>query len=337
MGNKINFIERVKRAIFNVEKYNDFALEKTQIAVKYFLKLILVLIIIISIASVYKFGAMGEFFIDVFREDFPEFSYKDNTLLADDVVSIVRENKKMQLFVIVDTEIENESSKINEYITEMTKYKNSVMFLRDKVYLQIEGISGQVAYTYEQLNVNSLGELTKQSLEETLDKTNMIAIYSAFFITIAFYLFLIYIATTTLEIIVIALLGYLTSKIVRVNIKIFQAFNMAVYAITLSILLTAIYLPIRLLTGFNLEYFSLMYTIIPYIYIVTAVLLIRSDLIKQQIEIGKIQAVQKVVRQELDEEKEREKEKEKEKEKQKKEEKKKEKKENGEEPEGSEA
>ena len=86
-----------------------------------------------------------------------------------------------------------------------------------------------------------------------------------------------------------------------------------------------------------MEYFSVMYTLIPYIYIITAILLTRSELIKQQVEIGKIEKVQEQVKEELEEEKRRELE-EKEKAKKKEEQDKKEKeKEEGGEPEGSEA
>lgn len=77
----------------------------------------------------------------------------------------------------------------------------------------------------------------------------------------------------------------------------------------------------------------MLYTTIPYIYIVTAILMIRSELIKQQIEIGKIEKVQKIVKQELEDEKENDEDnKEKEKKKEKKEEDN-----GGEQPEGSEA
>lgn len=333
MDKKINFFQRLKRAVFNIEKYQEFAQEKTIVAVKYFMKLILLLSVIITLGAVYKFGSMAGFFVDTFKTDFPNFTFSNNTLVADEVVSVVREDKNMQLSVIVDTEISGDDSKANEYIAEMSKYENGVMFLRDKMVLQLDGLSGQATYSYEELNTNSLGEITKQSIEDTLNNTNMGTIYVAFFISIVIYMFAIYLLSTFMETLLIAILGYLTAKIVRVNLKINQAYNMSVYAITLSVLLNAIYVPIKLITGFNIEYFSIMYTTIPYIYIITAVLMIRSELMKQQIEIGKIEKVQKIVKRELEEEKEAEKEK-KEKKKDKEE---KEEKDGGEQPEGSEA
>lgn len=333
MKQKMNFFQRIKRAVFNIEKYQEFAQEKTIVAVKYFVKLILLLSVIITLGAVYKFGAMADFFVDTFKTDFPDFTFSNNILNANEVISVARENKNMKLAVIVDTEIPSDDSKVNEYITEMSKYENAVIFLKDKMILQLDGLSGQATYKYEQLNAQGLGEITKQSIEDTLNNINMGTIYIAFFISIIVYMFVIYLISTFMETIFIAILGYLTAKIVKVNLKASQAYSMAVYAITLSVLLNAVYVVLRLITGFNIQYFSIMYTTIPYIYIVTAILMIRSELIKQQIEIGKIEKVQKIVKQELEDEKENDEDnKEKEKKKEKKEEDN-----GGEQPEGSEA
>ena len=336
MEKKLNFFQRIKRAIFNIEKYQEFAEEKTIVAVKFFVKLILMFSIIVTLATVYKFGTTAEFFINSFKTDFPNFTFSNNELIAEQKASVVRKEGNIELSVIVDTEIASDDSKVNEYITEMTKTANSVMFLKDKMILQLEGISGQAIYNYEQLTAGTdIGEFSKQNIEDTLNNLNMGSVYTAFFISIIIYMFIIYLISTAMETILIALLGYLTAKIVRVNLRINHAYNMAVYAITLSVLLNTIYIPLRLITGFNLQYFAIMYTAIPYIYIITAILIIRSELQKQQIEIGKIETVQKIVKKELEEEKEIEKDKQQEK--KKKDEKEQEEKNNGEQPEGSNA
>ena len=82
------------------------------------------------------------------------------------------------------------------------------------------------------------------------------------------------------------------------TIKYKEIFNMSIYALTLSIVLYLIYICVNITTGFTIKYFDLAYEIISYIYIITAILMIKSDLIKQQIEIGKIVEEQKKVREE---------------------------------------
>ncbi len=49
-----------------------------------------------------------------------------------------------------------------------------------------------------------------------------------------------------------------------------------------------LYIIINIFTGFTIKYFEIAYNAISYIYILTAMLIIRSDLIKQQMEVGKI-------------------------------------------------
>lgn len=330
---KKNFFQRIKMAVFNVEKYQELALEKFDVAVKYFIKLLLLLTIIISFSTVFKFGTMTNFFIDAFKTDFPEFSFSNNTLQAEEIVNAVKTSKQQELALIVDTSVEDKEE-INKYITQISNYQNGVIFLKDKLILQVDGISGQNTYNYADLNTSNIGDITKQSILNTLENTNMGIVYIAFFISIGIYMFLLYIMSTTIETVFIGIIGFITTKIVRLNMKITQVYSMAIYAITLSVILNAIYTPIRLLTGFNMEYFSVMYTLIPYVYIITAILMTRTELTKQQIEIGKIEKVQEDVRKEIEEEKQRELERERKKKERKEE---KEQGENGEQPGGSEA
>lgn len=331
---KRNFFQRLKMAIFNIEKYQDLALEKLKISLKYFIKLILILTIVISLASVYKFGTMASFFIDTFKSDFPEFTFSNNTLVAEEIVNTERESKQLKLGIIVDTTIENDEEQINKYITEISDCPNGIIFLKDKLIFQIEGLAGQTTYNYEELNTGNINDITKQSILETLENINVTAIYIAFFISICIYMFVLYLISTSIEMLLLAILGFFTAKIVKLNMKFSQIITMAIYSITLSVLLNTIYTPIKLLTDFNMQYFSLMYTVIPYIYLITAILMTKTEMEKQQIEVEKIKKVQEDVREEIEEEKRREAEKEKQKEKKKQKDKKSN---NDEEPEGSEA
>ena len=49
-----------------------------------------------------------------------------------------------------------------------------------------------------------------------------------------------------------------------------------------------IYFIVNSFTGFTIKYFEIMYTTVATIYIATAILMIRSDVIKKQIELNKI-------------------------------------------------
>ena len=138
-----------------------------------------------------------------------------------------------------------------------------------------------------------------------------------------------------MDIVFLSLVGFIFSKIIGINFKYKQVFNMSVYAITLSVILYMIYIVVNILTGFVVKYFEVAYNAIAYIYIMTAMMMIKSDLTKEKIMVGKIIQEQKKVREKNNTEEEN-KEKEDKKEKKQKE-KKKEKDEQGETPEGSNA
>ncbi len=71
---------------------------------------------------------------------------------------------------------------------------------------------------------------------------------------------------------------------------------MSIYAITLSTLLNAIYIAIRLFIDFDINYFEIMYISVATIYLFAAIFIIKDDCIKQQAELMKIIEVQKQVR-----------------------------------------
>ena len=120
-------------------------------------------------------------------------------------------------------------------------------------------------------------------------------------------------------------------------------FNMSIYALTLSVLLNVIYIAVNAFITFNMEYFSVMYSAVAAIYLVAAILILKSEFIKKQQELIKIAEAKEIIKKEEQSKQEEEKEEEKkENKKTGKEEKEKEKKEkkdeqNGEEPEGSNA
>ena len=76
-------------------------------------------------------------------------------------------------------------------------------------------------------------------------------------------------------------------------------YNIAVYSLTLPILLNLIYTVINTLTGYTITYFPIMYTGVTCIYIFTAILMIKSDIIKKQMELSKIIQEQEKIKEEM--------------------------------------
>ena len=93
--------------------------------------------------------------------------------------------------------------------------------------------------------------------------------------------------------------------VLKMKMRYVALFNMSIYALTLSTILNIVYLLINIFTNFTIEYFSVMYITVATIYLLAAILIINSELIKKQAEVMKIIEAEKIVKKELkDKEKE---------------------------------
>ncbi len=298
---KISFFKRIKIAIFNVEKYQNLISEDVKVAVKYFVKLILLFVAIVCFAIAYKFGTIAQDAIQVLKNEMPEFTFADNLLTTDSTEPkvIEKSDKNTNYVIIIDTNADTE--KIDEYNKKIDSYDFGVILLNNRLIYSTRAIEGIQSINYDTLASRyNIENFTKQDLVNKIDAINPASAYIALYLTLLLYLFVSYLISTLLESFLLFVLGYFTAKIVLINLKSSQVYTIALYSLTLPILLNAIYIPVNLLTGFEIKYFQVMYTAISYIYLIAAILLIRSDLVKQQVEIGKINEVQKQVRDELE-------------------------------------
>lgn len=84
--------------------------------------------------------------------------------------------------------------------------------------------------------------------------------------------------STILDILVVALIGYILCRIIgNTKIGYKKSLNISIHAITLPVILAMIYLLLNAFTGFEVKYFSTMYTSISTIYVATAVILMKTE------------------------------------------------------------
>ena len=119
-------------------------------------------------------------------------------------------------------------------------------------------------------------------------------------------MFVLYFISIWLDIVLLGALGYFTALILRLHLRFSAMCKIAIHSLTLPILLNALVVLIETFTNFKVEYFQIMYIGIAYIYIITAILMIKSDVIKNHKELAKIIEEQEKVRQELERQKEEE-------------------------------
>ncbi len=216
---KIPFFKRLKKAVIDFESYSDFAVEKIDIAIKYFAKLMVIFSLIVAITFTYKFSTV------INNEEQLQITYNEladtgmDLKLMDDVISYVKNNNNFQFYALL-----------------------------------------------------------------TLSVTG--------------YVFLAQFAVGLLDALLVCIVGIIISRITRIRLKYKPIYVMSIYALTLPIILNCIYVIAHTFTGFTIDYFSIVYNIIAYIYLVTAILLIKTDFIERQRELIKIINEQEKVRRE---------------------------------------
>ncbi len=317
---RTNFFKQAFKSVKDLDKYEDFAGEQPKVAFKYLLKLVLIFTVIVTAFYSYKIVDSLNNVYSNLKIALPEFSYSNGQITVNGEQPIILEQFEESIGkVIIDTNItEDATVKYEEEIKQSTV---AVLILKDKVIMTSNGTTGQVMYKYTDLvNAYGLTEITKQDVINYIDEMNVVSIYSSVYLMIFVYLFIVYFISIFVDVLILSLLAFLVSRMTRIRLKFAPSFNIAVHAITLPVLLNLIYVIVNLLTGFTVKHFQLMYNTISYIYIVVAILMIKTDFINRQVELIKIAQEQEKVRQEMQKQKE-EKEKEKEEENQEKEQK----------------
>lgn len=276
---KIGFFKRIKMAIFNLERYSIFANEKFSKALKYLFFLVIIVTLILAVASTIELSKEAGKLIDYVKgEEFPDFELKDGKLDANRILHSYDEEYNSRL--IVDTSEEVSDETIKQYKKEVRDANYSVILLRDKIIYRFDATLEE-GYETTYNNVTSLigiKDITKDTLiknylnNDTLFKLKMVlGVYA--FITIL----LLNIVTLLEDIIIIGVFGWIASKIARVPLTIGKTMSLAIYSLTLSIILSAAYSVVYSFTNFEIKYFEIMYMIIAYIYIVAAIMIMKES------------------------------------------------------------
>ena len=303
---KLGFFRKLKLAVFNLEKYSQFALEKTSESLKYLLKLTLLFSLIISLAITYK---TAEFINDSkqrIENELPDFQISNNTLTTVSTEPTVLENSELiDYSIIIDSNENIEDSKIEEYKKKIELYNFGVVFLKNEIIVKNSMTMNNNLETYSYDDALKLlndedNSINKQDLLNRINSIEPSVLYISLFLTFVIYMFTSYFIAILFETLLLFIMGYFTCRLVNLKLKNNQVYNIAIYSLTLPILLNAIYIPVRMITNFNIEYFQIMYTTISVIYLVTSILMMKTEMTKQQEEVQKIQEIQKQIHEETE-------------------------------------
>ena len=153
--------------------------------------------------------------------------------------------------------------KINEVFNDFNNYKFTNSDISEYTYKIADGYE----LTGEQLEILSKAGLTN------------------IFVYVWIFTFLIYFITGLINVLAISVLGIITEKAIRLPLKYSAIFSITISATTLPTILYLIYIVVNFYTKFTMPYFQVMYLLISYIYLIAAMLMLKSNLIKRKLKI----------------------------------------------------
>lgn len=307
---KTGFFKKVWYSITKIEKYPDMAAEGLGKSVGYLVKIVAILTIILCLGMIYQTHKLMQEGVSYLQNQFPEFSYKDGELKVEsENVITISEDDFVVGKTIVDTKTEDEQE-INQYINTITESGEGMVILKDKIIIKNSAVAGTISYSYRD-TFESLGisDFTKQDVINYANSSQILVLYVSVFLTIFIYAFIMYLLTTISNAILLSFFGYITTLLARIKMRYVAIFNMSAYALTLSIILNILYITVNIFISFNMEYFQVMYVAVAAIYLVAAILILKTDFMKKQFELMKIAEAEAIVKKEMEEKEQQDKEK----------------------------
>lgn len=269
---KMSFFKKIKVSIFDFDKYYMIASESISRSLLFLFELFLLFSIIVSFSITYKIAQGGKNISKTIIEKLPEFSLENYELTCNIEEPVVIENEDdfVKFKVIFDNSEDN-----NKYIEQFNEYDGyGVAFNKHNVTIKFSSDRIET-YKYEDMQVNI--NINKDTVVQLLLNNQ---IYTVIFVYITILLFIIYFISMLLDILALAILGLIITKLVRLPLRFYSVFAIAVASTTLPIILNLLYLIANIYLNFTMPQFQVMITLISYIYLIAGILILRSNLKK---------------------------------------------------------
>ena len=306
---KISFLKQLIISIKDFDKYNMFLKESFGRNILYMALLVFLFVIILTAVSSKKIIDGSNFNINRLKEYINSITYKNEIISINEDKELIIEDQELYVGKILVNTSNSNDEQITNYKKELEDVTDGIIILKDKIIIKNPVMANTTEISYSEMNEKNKLEtyIFKLIIDNwNNDKMNNfinISIVIGFF----FVWYYVYIIDTFMNILMLTFLCYITVKILRMNLTFTNSFNISAHAVTLPVILTAAYAIIKMFTAFTIPYFEIMYYGIAYVYILTALFIIKSDDIKMNIDLQKIKEVQEQIKEELELKKEQDK------------------------------
>ena len=247
---KISFFKKIWYSIAKFEKYPDMAAEGVMSAIKYLIILTAIVSVFVVIGSMLEMRNLVGNLSEYIKNNIPEFSYEDGKVSMEIEEPMVIDDIQYSGIdkIIIDPLTETEEQK-NESKEKYKSNGTAIFFFKDQIVLRNISEDNQIVeepYTYQDFIFNytqqDIEKFNKTELVEYLVSSNMYSYYMRYALSLTVYMFILNLAVALIDILELAVLGWITTIIIRMKMKFAAVYNMSVYAFTLSMILNIIYI-----------------------------------------------------------------------------------------------
>lgn len=277
---KLSFFKRFKLSLINLEQYHIIAEETIPRSIKYLLIMFLIFACITAtVTTIQSKKTLNE--VTKKLENISDFKIEnDEFSIESDEKVMIENNDLIKIRLLFDNSEDTEKYMQNG----SDKYDGTeIIFTKTRLIVKSDS-EKTIEFGYD-IITDKLSDknINKEKIINFLQ--NRSELYFSIFTYVFIFIFTIYFTTGLIDVFCLALLGYIVSRMVKLPLKFFAVFSMAASSMTLPIILNLVYIIARIFTGFEMSKFQLMYTLVSYIYIISAILILRSNLIKTNFKI----------------------------------------------------
>lgn len=279
---KKGFFKKVWYSISKLERYGEMSAEGLSRAVKYLIQLSLIMAIVLSSVIIYQIDQKVNKGVEFLENKVGNFTYKDGILELESG-QVVKASSSTVGKIIIDTNTQSEEE-INQYLNSIEE-NMGILVLKDK--LIIKGMSNgeNISYKYSALlSEIGINQIDKDGVVDYISGSNKWNIYIQIFIVICIYTLISTAISFFINALLLSFFGWISTWFAKIKMRYVAIFNLAIYSLTLSTILQAVYVVINALTGFTITYFQVMYVAVAAIYLIASIFLIKSEFIKNQME-----------------------------------------------------
>lgn len=306
---KYSFIEKLKYSITNIKKYDEMSEESLKFPYIYILTLMAILISFIAISLVYQSQKLVKDGMEIVNQKIDTITYQNGEIsvkgtgenpieFEGNAISHLVGIEKIKL--VVDTEAKVDQDTIQEYTDMIGTNNRGLIILKNEVVSinVVKSGTTEIALTdflnkyfiNKNQNANTVNSIEDTAILETTlngaSKDSLMSYFSntftpqyyfqSFFIYYLMY-FVLFTLVLIIEINILAVVGFVITKIAKTKIKFEKIAKIAVYAFTLSTILNILYSILNYITGLYIPAFQLIYELLAYGYMILAILRIKKE------------------------------------------------------------